>query len=159
MTRLERKQEELDKLYGYRAAALRNNDIMWLQNNQRRIDALEKEIIEIRNHKPLMLKDILDKEPEHVKNDIYKKFLKISIFADVVNNACFEVREALVRLGIEDFSLRAEVEEMNKLSQKVASFVLLPGNRCLEDFIVENDEVVRGCNILADRYLNDKLKL
>lgn len=45
MTRLERKQEQLNKLYQYRAAALRNNDIMWLQMNQKRIDDLEKEII------------------------------------------------------------------------------------------------------------------
>lgn len=51
MTRLERKESELNKLYEYRAAASRNNDVMWLLKTNKRIDTLEKEIIEMRKNK------------------------------------------------------------------------------------------------------------
>lgn len=50
MTRLEQKEAELEKLYQYRAAALRKNDLVWLSLNGQRIDALEKEIIELRKN-------------------------------------------------------------------------------------------------------------
>lgn len=55
--------------------------------------------------------------------------------------------------------LEKEIAKMEKLSSKIATFVLLPKAQTLEDFIVDNDEVVKGCIILADRYLNDKLNL
>ena len=159
MTRLERKQSELDKLYLYRAAALRNNDIMWLQMNQRRIDELEKELIEMRKYEPMRLSEVLSGSSEQVKNDVYKSLLRISVLADVVNEACVRCREKLGEFGLSDFTLRTEVGEMDKLSQKIASFVLAPRQKILEDFIVDDDDVVNGCIILADRYLNDKLKL
>ena len=44
MTRLERKEAELNKLYEYRAAALRSNDVMWMSKNRQKIDALEKRV-------------------------------------------------------------------------------------------------------------------
>lgn len=159
MTRLERKEAELNKLYEYRAAALRNNDIMWLQRNQAKIEALEKEVIECRKYAPQRLSDVLKDKPQSLKNDIYKALLRISVLADVVNEACCQCRDLLKTLDLNDFTLRAEVAEMDKLSQKIASFVLVPKQQILEDFIVDNDAVVKGCIILADRYLNEKLKL
>lgn len=48
MTELERKEAKLKKLYDYRAAASRSNDVMWLRMNESEIDRLEKEIIALR---------------------------------------------------------------------------------------------------------------
>lgn len=46
MTRLERKEAELKRLYEYKNAALRSNDLCWLTRNQEKIEALEKEVAE-----------------------------------------------------------------------------------------------------------------
>lgn len=159
MTRLERKEAELQKLYEYRATAMRNNDIMWLNMNHRKIDALEKEIIEMRKYEPMKLSEVLKDQPESMKNDIYKALLRISVLADVVNEACMMCKGKMKQLGLDDFSLRAEVADMDRLSQKIASFVLAPRQQILEDFIVDNAAMVNGCIILADKYINDKLKL
>lgn len=159
MTRLERKEAELSKLYEYRAAAIKRNDLVWLMRNKEKIAEAEKEVEECRKYAPLRLADALKDEPQRVKNDVYKALLRISVLADVVNEACFMCKDLMKSLGLNDFSLRAEVAEMDRLSQKIASFVLMPKQKILEDFIVDNDAVVNGCIIIADRYLNDKMKL
>lgn len=159
MTRLERKEEELRRLYDYRAAALRSNDIMWLMRNNAKIDALEKEIIEMKRYKSERLSDSLKDAPEGVKNELYKSLLRISLLSDVVNEACMRCKAKMEELGIVDYSLKKEVAEMNALSQKIASFVLGPKQKILEDFIVNDEKVVDGCMILCDRYLNEKLNL
>ena len=159
MTRLERKQEQLNKLYQYRAAAMQNNDIMWLQMNQRRIDELEKEIAEMRKYEPKKLSDFLKDKPEDVKNDLYKALLRISLMADAVNEASFICKKKLKDLGIKDFTLRKEVDELTELSRKIASFVIIPNQKVLEDFIVDNDTFVDMCMEHADAHLKRKLKL
>lgn len=149
----------MQKLYEYRAVALRNNDIMWTMRNNSRIDALEKEIIGMRSYQSQRLGEVIKDRPDRVKNELYKVLLRISLLADVVNEACVRCKEKMEELGIEDFSLKKEVREMDGLSQRIASFVLKPGQKILEDFIVDNEKVVDGCIILCDRYLNEKLKL
>ena len=51
MTRLEQKEQALERLYQYRVAASKSNDVVWLAKVNARIDALEKEIIAIRKNK------------------------------------------------------------------------------------------------------------
>ena len=48
MTLLEQKQKELERLYSFRAAALKMNDAMWVHKNEQKIDELEKEIIRLK---------------------------------------------------------------------------------------------------------------
>lgn len=159
MTRLERKEAELAKLYEYRKAAMAQNNYYWMRKNQDKIELLEKEVEECRKYAPQKLSDVLKDEPQATKDGIYKALLRISVLADVVNDACFRCKELLKELGLDDFTLRAEVAEMERVSSKIAAFVLQPKQRLLEDFIVDDDDVVNGCIILADRYLNEKLKL
>lgn len=159
MTRLERKEAELAKLNEYKYAAMRKNDLVWLAKNQKKIEELESEIAEMKKAASMTLLDALKDKPASAKNEIYKRLLRISVLADVVNEACFSVKEKMNELGFDDFSLRAEVSQMEKLSSKIAAFVLLPKAQTLEDFIVDDDDVVKGCIIIADRYLNDKLNL
>ena len=47
MTRFERKQAELEKLYEYKRAATVRNDLWALEKTMAKIDALEQEIIEM----------------------------------------------------------------------------------------------------------------
>lgn len=159
MTRLERKEEELKKLYEYRAAALRRNDGYWLCKNQKKIDDLEKEVIECRRHAPMKLSDALKEYGDDVKNDIYKRLLRISLLSDVVTQACLDCKCALRKVGLDDFSFRADVDEIDRLSKRIANIVLVTGNATLEDFIVDNEDVIDRCYAEADRYLNKKLNL
>lgn len=159
MTYIERKKAELDKLYEYRAAAMRKNDLVWLSRNQQKIEEIEREIIEATRREPMKLSDVLKGHAPEVKNEVYKSLLRISVLADVVNNACEECKTVLGKFGLNDFSFRQDVDDMCKVSQKIASVVLIPNNEILEDFIVDNDEVVDGCTAIADKYLNNKLCL
>lgn len=160
MTRLERKQAELEKLYQYRQAAMRQNNLYWLQQNAAKIDALEKEIIEIKRYRPMTLKAMLDDKGEELKIRFYKGMLRISLLADVVNEACEQMRTMFIdELGVNDFSLRKEVEEMRNLSQHIASFAIVPNNEILEDCIVDDGDFVDECIKQADAHLERKLNM
>ena len=160
MTSLERKEAELEKLYQYRQAAMKSNNIMWLSKNQDKIDALEKEIIEIRKFRPTSMKKLLENKSEECKNRFYKGMLRISLLSDAVNEACEQMKTMFKdELGVDDFSMRREVEEMRKLSQQIASFAIIPNNEILEDFMVDNGKFVDRCIVLADLHLKEKLNL
>ena len=160
MTKLERKEAELKKLYEYKEAALRNNDIMWLSRNRQKIAELEKELEGLRKFAPTTLKQLLDGKDEDFKNKFYVGMLRISLLADVVNEACADVREMFKKeLGCSDFTLRHEVEEMNKLSARIAQFAIIPNDNILEDCIVNNDKFVDRCMKLATSHITGKLKI
>lgn len=171
MTRLERKQAELEKLYQYRQAALKNNDFMWLSMNQAKIDALEKEIIAIRDENRIKieesrrmavtsLKELLENKGEEVKNRFYVGMIRISMLADAVNEAAEEVRSMMKKeLDVVDFSLRNEVNHLAEMSRKIASFVCATGSPILEDCIVNDDKFVDCCMRLATKHITSKLKI
>lgn len=161
MTRLERKQVELKKLYEYKAAALRRNDLTWLWKNQSKMETLIKEIEELKNYAPTTLKKMLDdKNDKELTNRFYRCMLRISLLADVVNEACEDVRDLFKKeLGVKDFSLRKEVEDMRALSAKIANFAIIPNGKAIEDCIVDDGDFVEACIKLADEHLSNKLKL
>lgn len=112
----------------------------------------------MRRYEPKKLSELLADRDECVKNDIYKNLLRISLLADVVNEATERCRSVLRKYGIEDFNFRKKVVEMSKLSQEIASVVLLPDNKTLEDLIVDDDTFVVMCMKHADAHLKRKLK-
>lgn len=159
MTRLERKEAELKKLYEYRSAALDRNDIMWFARNQAKMDALVKEIEECKLCAPTKLKYLLDGKDEDLKNQFYVGMLRISLLADAVNEACCCVKDLFKKeFGMADFSLLKEVGEMDKLSQRIASFAIVPNNDFLEDVIVNDEEFVDACMRLATEHIMSKHK-
>lgn len=171
MTRLERKEKELNDFYKLRAAALKTNNLLWLSQNKHKIDALEKEVIAMRSeakrtmeeHKQkasVYLKDLLEEKGEDVKNRFYVGMLRISMLSDAVNEACEEVKSLMKNeLNVVDFSLRKEVSELASLSQKIASFVCRTGSPILEDCIVNDDKFVDACMKLATKHITSKLKI
>lgn len=158
MTRLERKQAELDKLYRYKAAAVRNNDLMWFHLNQDKIAALEAEVAELRKYEPQKLRHVLADREECVKHDIYKALLRVSLVADVVYEASFEAKSILSRYGIIDFHFAKKVDEIVSLSKEVAG-IPIAGGEIMESFIVDNEKFVGMCMKHADAYIKRRLKL
>lgn len=159
MTRLERKQEELKKLYEYKRAAIAHNDLYWLSRNKEKIDRLEKEIEEMRQYEPRTLREVLADRDECVKNNIYKSLLRISLLADATNEAAELCRETLKKAGLYDFTFREKVKEMCKLSLEIASIPLGARGGLMEDMLVNNDKFVDMCIKHADAHLKRTLKL
>ena len=132
---------------------------MWLSINQKKIDSLEKEIIEIRKYESCRLSDVMKDYSEDVKNDIYKHLLKISLAADFANECVEQTKSTLKKVGLNDFSLRKDVEELCRISQKLASLVIIPNQNILTDMITDNSEFIDTCDEAANKHLNEKLKL
>lgn len=158
MTRLERLQAERDRLIMWRNEAMKNNDFLNMTRANEKIAAKEKEIEEAKEYAPKLLLEILNGKGEEVKNRVYKALIKISLAADFVNDCAEEAKSVLKELDINDFTLRAEVEEMCKQSQKIASFVII-GQKILTDMIVDNDTYIEQCHRHADAHLKRTLKL
>lgn len=159
MTRLERKQAELDRMYECKAAAQRRSDMLWLLMNKEKIDALEAEIAEMRKYEPQRLGDLIADRDESVKNDIYKSLLRISLLSDAVNESVFICREILQKYGIDDFTFRQKVEKLNRLSHEIANIPLMAKGKLMEDMMVNNSTFVRMCIKHADAHLKRTLKL
>lgn len=159
MTRLERKESELNKLYEYRALAMRKNDLLWLHRNQSKIDELEKEIIEMRKNESATVFSVLQDKDEMIKHEVYKSLLRISLMADALNEAAEIARERLAEVGITSFNFQKKIEEVCRLSQEVASVTLRSKHKVMEDFITENDVFIEKCMANADEYLKAKMNL
>lgn len=159
MTRLERLQAERDRLIKWRNEAMKNNDFVNMSRANDKIAAKEKEIGAAKKYAPMRLLDILNDKGEDAKNRIYKALIKISLAADFVNDCAEDAKSALKELGINDFTLRADAAELCELSQKIASFVIFPGQRVLTDMMVNNDTYIEQCHRHADAHLKRTLKL
>lgn len=159
MTRLERKESELDKLYQYRQLAMQNNDFMWMQRNQEKIISLEKEIEELRKNESATVFSVLANKDSMVKNGVYKALLRISLLADATNEACEIAKSLLKEHGIVDFSFRHKVDELCKLSSEIACVTLRSKNEDMEDFIVDNETFVDMCIKHANAHIKRKLKI
>lgn len=159
MTRLERKESELNKLYEYRALAMRKNDILWLHRNQSKIDELEKEIIEMRKNEAATVFSVLKNKDEMIKNEVYKSLLRISLMADACNEACEIAKERLAAVGIASFAFQEKVNELCRVSQEIASVTIRSKNELMIDFLTENDDFLEKCMANADEYLKAKLDL
>lgn len=158
MTRLERKQAELEKLYRCRAAAMCRNDFMWMEMNSAKIAKVEAEIEEMKQYEPRRLAELMvDFTPEE-KNVIFKALLRTSLVADLLVDAAFRAREALRKSGLADSTYSGKVREIEKLAQELASIPIGVGD-VLSDFILDNDGFIERGIELADERLADILKL
>lgn len=159
MTRLERKEAELEKLYQYRQEAMRQNNFYWLHKNQGRIDELSKDVEELKKIESATVFSVLSDKDKMVKNGVYKALLRISLMADACNEACEVAKSLLKEHGITDFSFRHKIDELCKLSSEIAGVTLKTKNKTMEDFIVDNETFVDMCMKHADAHLKRKLKL
>ena len=159
MTKLERLQAERDKLIMWRNEAMKNNNLMNMYKIQEKINKKDKEVEEAKKYAPMKLLNVLNGKGENVKNRVYKALLKISLAADFVNDCAVETKEVMKELGLNDFTLRADAEELCKLSQKIASFVIIPKQQVLTDMMVENEKFISRCHQAANTHLKRTLNL
>lgn len=159
MTKLERLIQKREDLQKHVQAAVRRNDLSWLSMIHTKLKQIDEEIAQARRFYPTKLRDALEGYDEETKSKVYKALVKISLAADYVNECVENAKETLEKVRIKNFSLRTEAEELCKLSQKIASFVLLPNQKLLEEMIVDNSEFIDACEVAADKHLKEKLNL
>lgn len=159
MTRLERLQSELDRLISYRSDALRQNNLFLLESIQEKIKNKEKEIQQAKEYAPMRLLDFLNDKGEDVKNSVYKSLIKISLASDYVAKCAYDVKDLLKEIGVNDYSLKSDIEALRKVSDKIAAFVCVPNQQCLTDMLVDNDEFIDTCDEASDKHLKERLGL
>jgi hypothetical protein len=110
-------------------------------------------------YEPVLLSEILDGKGEDVKNQIYKLLIECSLAADYVNDCAECAKEELLKHGIYDFHFREDLVQLCRLSQKVASVVLVKDNDLLNDALTDDAEYVDTCHAAANKHLKERLNL
>lgn len=159
MTRLERLEHQREELIMWRNEAMRNNDFFNMERAKQKIATIENEILEARKYMPMKLSEILNGKGEDVKRSIYKALLKISLACDYVAKCGFDAKDALKEVGVNDYTFRAPLEEMRKLSEKIAGFVCIPNQNLLTDMVVDDDDFIEACDTAADKRLKETVGL
>lgn len=159
MTNEAKIKRELEKLYEYRRLALKRNDLIWTLKNDAKIREKEAELERCKMYQPTTLREVLGEYGEDTRNRVYKALLKISLAADFVNECVEEAKDVLKEIDLRDFTLRAEAEELCKLSQKIASFVIMPKQTKLTEMMTDNEKFIDKCLKAADAHLKKTLKL
>ena len=159
MTRLERIKGELDRLIAYRSDAMKQNNLFLLESIQEKIKNKEKELQQAKEYAPMRLLDFLNDKGEDVKNKVYKALIKISLASDYVAKCAYDAKDLLKEIGVNDYSLKSDIEALRKVSDKIAAFVCVPNQQCLTDMLVENDEFIDTCDEASDKHLKERLGL
>lgn len=110
MTRIERLQAEVDKLYEYRRAAMEKGNLYWVEINDAKIKEKEAQLAEAKSYEKVTLHKALSEHSEEMKNKVYKLMLKASLAADFLNDCAGELEEAMKQCDIVDFSFKKELE-------------------------------------------------
>lgn len=159
MTRIERLEQNLAQVRELKQQSLKRNDFINLSKCNARIDELEKLLKEARGYEPHKLYDELTDKGEETKNAIYKALIKCSLAADFVNDCAFTAKSELNKIGVNDFGFRKDLDELVKLSSKIARLIIFPGQELLTDTVVDDAEFIDACHAAADKHLKEKLKL
>jgi hypothetical protein len=159
MTKVERLEKKIDDLQAMRDKAMLSNDIVNYSRCIRRIEEVKKELEEARLYEPHRLSEELDGKGEEVKNAIYKCLIKCSLAADFVNDCAFDTKCELKKINLTDYNFRSELEELCRLSQKIASMVILDTETALSAMMTGNKEFIEACHKAADDYLQKTIKL
>lgn len=159
MTRIERLEAELSKQYDCKRAAVRQNNFAWMHMAQAKIEELEKELINARQYAPKRLSEMLAQYDEETRNRVFKALLRISLAADFLNDCAEEAKGVLGELHLTEHTLSGDVKELAKLSQKVASFVILPKSETLTEMMTDNTDFITACSEAADKHLEKTLGL
>lgn len=158
MTKLDRIKAKIAHLREDRRVAIRKCDMFKLAEIDRAIHETEAALEEAKSLEPRRLSEVLSHD-DIIRDDLYRKLLKCSLAADFCNNCVEDVKATLKKHGLNDFSFRRDVEELCKLSQKIASLVIIPNQQVLTDMMTDNDEFIDTCDTAADKHLKEKLKL
>lgn len=159
MGKIERLESQLEKLINLRKDSMRRNDFYNMSKATEKIKEVEAEIKQLKELEPVKLSEALAPYGEDVKNRIYKVLLECSLVADLLNDCSESVKDELKKVGLSDFHFRNDLIELCRISQKIASLVIIPGQQTLTDMLTDNAEYIDGCHALADKHLKERLHL
>lgn len=158
MTRADRIKSQIAQLNEDRRVAIRHMNHFKLAEIGKKLREKEAELAEALDREPKKLSQVLS-HTEMAREDMYRKLLKCSLAADYLNNCAEEVKTALKKYNLNDFSFRPDVDELCRLSQKLASLVIIPNQTSLTDMICDNSEFIDACDNAANEHLKEKLHL
>lgn len=155
---IKRQQDKIQKLLDERVNAYRRNDLMGIARIDKKIREINEEVENIKKREQVRLSQALSHD-DMVKDDIYRKLLKCSLAADYLNECCWAVKETLKKHGLSDFSFRKDIDTVIKMTNDIASLVIIPNQTVLTDMIVDDDEFVKTCDEAAEKHLKQALNI
>lgn len=156
--KIERLKEQIRKVRAMRQDFLNQNCFMSLHKCDAKIAELEAKLHDAEMYEPVQLREILSSD-ELSKNNIYGKLLKINLAADFLNDVTMDCRQALKKLGVGNMHFQKDLDEIFKLSARVADLISKTSEEDLTDFIVNDDEFIEACHAAANKHLDSTFKL
>lgn len=150
--RVKRIKEHMQKVREMRCAMIKANRLVDVYKCDCKMKELEAKLHEAEMYEPTQLRNILSKE-EMAKHNIYGKLLKINLAADFLTDCADDCRDTLRKLGINNMHFQKDLDEISKLSARIAGLIATTEESSLTDFIVDDDEFISDCNAAASRYL------
>ena len=89
--------------------------------------------------------------------DLISKMLKISLAADFLTDCTIDYADTLKSVGLNDATLTEMVKPIREQAQKLANMPAQAQYGELVDFMVEDDTLIDGMHILANRYIKENL--
>lgn len=157
MTRLERLQEDLEKLIEQRARLVKQGDLVKSLRYNALIEQKEIEIAECEYYEFKPLGEIISRD-ELAKNKVYARLLEVSLAADYLADAAVECKYILQQLGIDKMKITDDVEAIRKSANKLSALPCRSDFGELYDLMMDNDELVEKLHKTTRAYMKKKLK-
>ena len=158
MTKRERYEQQLRALQTEQKRHLSSRNFIKASQLNNKIDELKQRIKECDAYEAGRLCDMLPKE-EIKRLDLINKMIKISLAADFLTDCTIDYADTLKSVGLNDATLTEMVKPIREQAQKLANMPAQAQYGELLDLMVEDDTLISGMHILADRYLKENLNI
>lgn len=158
MTKRERYEQQLRALQTEQKRYLATHNYIKASQLNGKIDELKQRIKECDAYETGRLCDMLPKE-EIKRLDLINKMIKISLAADFLTDCTIDYADTLKSVGLNDATLLQMVQPIREQAQKLANMPAQSQYGELVDLMVEDDTLISGMHILADRYLKENLNI
>lgn len=158
MTKRERYEQQLRALQSEQKRYLFSRNFTKASQLNAKIDELKQRIKECDAYETGRLCDMLPKE-EIKRLDLIAKMLKISLAADFLTDCTIDYADTLKSVGLNDATLLQMVKPIREQTQKLANMPAQAQYGELVDFMIDDDTLIDGMHILANRYIKDNLNV
>lgn len=158
MTKRERYEQQLRVLQTEQKRYLFSRNYIKASQLNGKIDNLKQRLKECDAYETGRLCDMLPKE-EIKRLDLINKMIKISLAANFLTDCTIDYADTLKSVGLNDATLMQMVQPIREQAQKLANMPAQAQYGELVDLMVEDDTLISGMHILADRYLKENLNI
>lgn len=158
MTKRERYEQQLREFQQMQKQCLLARNFTKATKLNAKIDELKQRLKECDAYETGRLCDMLPKE-EIKRLDLINKMIKISLAADFLTDCTIDYADTLKSVGLNDATLMQMVQPIREQAQKLANMPAQAQYGELVDLMVEDDTLISGMHILADRYLKENLNI